>query len=95
MKQKSIGLSQRYVATLRKHPKQDLQAIPPRGTTLGPARTHERALATLELSNRKKRLIKRVEIFFTGAFIPIVQAHRATNAGCRFRPRVILFHQHS
>lgn len=45
--------------------------------TLELARIHERALVTLELSNGKNGLVKRAEIFFTEAIIPIVETHRA------------------
>jgi len=45
--------------------------------TLELARMHERALATLELSNSKNGIIKQAEIFFTEAIIPIVETHRA------------------
>ena len=45
--------------------------------TLELARMHERALATLELSNSKNGIIKRAEIFFAEAIIPIVETHRA------------------
>jgi signal transduction histidine kinase len=97
MKQKLIGLSQRYVAALRKYLKLGSCAIPPCGTALGLgreavalgletlelARIHERALATLELSNNKNGLMKRAKIFFTEAITPIEKSHRAalkTNA---------------
>jgi hypothetical protein len=65
MKQELIGLSQRYVTALRKHLKLGPRAILPCGAEL--ARIHERALATLELSNRKSGLIKRAEIFLPGS----------------------------
>ena len=89
MKQKLIGLSQRYVTALRKHLKQGpraslqpalglgRQAVALGLETLELARIHERALATLELSNSKNGLIKRAEIFFTEAITPIVETHRA------------------
>jgi len=45
--------------------------------TLGLARIHERAVATLNLSKNKNGLMKRAEIFFAEAIIPIVETHRA------------------
>jgi signal transduction histidine kinase len=89
MKQNVIGLSQRYVTALRKHlqpgPRASLQpalGLGRQAVTLGLetlelARIHERALATLGLSNNKKALIKRAEVFFTEAITPIVETHRA------------------
>jgi hypothetical protein len=75
MKQKIIGLSQRYVTALRKSLKQGpraslqpalrlgRQAVALGLETLELARIHERALATLELSHSKNGVIKRAEIF--------------------------------
>jgi signal transduction histidine kinase len=91
MKQKLIGLSQRYVAALRTHLRQGPRAIPPCGTalalgrqaaalnleTLDVAKIHEGALATLEASRGKDGFIKRAEIFFTEAITPIEETHRA------------------
>jgi signal transduction histidine kinase len=89
MKQKLILLSQRYVAALRKYLKQGpraslqpalglgLQASAFGLETLKLARIHERALVTLKLSKSKNGLLKRSEIFFTEAIIPIVETHRA------------------
>jgi hypothetical protein len=89
MKQKLNGLSQRYVTALRKHlkagPRASLQPALGLGRqavvlgleTLELARIHERALATLELSSSKNGILKRAEIFFTEAIIPIVETHRA------------------
>jgi signal transduction histidine kinase len=89
MKQKLIQLSQRYVAALRKYLKQGPRASlqPALGLgrqasafgleTLKLARIHERALVTLKLSKSKNGLLKRSEIFFTEAIIPIVETHRA------------------
>jgi signal transduction histidine kinase len=89
MKQKLIRLSQRYVAALQKHmksrPRASLQPALRLGRqavvlgleTLELARIHERALATLELSESKDGLAKRAEIFFTEAIAPIVETHRA------------------
>ena len=89
MKQKSTGLSRRYVTALRKHLKagsrpslQPALALGRRAVVLGLetldlARIHERAVATLELSSLKDGFLKRAEIFFTEAIIPIVETHRA------------------
>src|SRR5579863_1377999 len=89
MKQKLIGLSQRYVAGLRKHlqqgPRASLQpalmlgrqAVTLRLETLDLARIHEQAVTTLELSSSKNGFIKRAEIFFTEANTSIVETHRA------------------
>ena len=89
MKQKPNGLSQRYVTALRKHlqqgPRASLQPALGLGRravalgleTLELARIHERAVTTLELSKKKNGFIKRAEIFFTEAIIPIVETHRA------------------
>ena len=53
-----------------------------RAVALGPgslelARIHERALATLEVSNSKNGPIKRAEIFSAKAITPIVETHHA------------------
>ncbi|MGD0087741.1 MAG: histidine kinase [Verrucomicrobiota bacterium] len=89
MKQKLIGLSRRYVTALRKHvrrgPRASLQPALSLGRqavglgleTLELARIHERAVATLELSKHKNGFIKRADLFFTEAIIPIVETHRA------------------
>ena len=89
MKQKLTGLSQRYVTALRKHlkpgPRASLQPALRLGRqavalgleTLELARIHERALVTLELSNRKNGVIKRAEIFFHEVIAPIVETHHA------------------
>jgi signal transduction histidine kinase len=45
--------------------------------TLELARIHERALVTLEAASGKDGFVKRAEIFFTEALIPIVETHRA------------------
>ncbi len=93
MKQNLIGLSERYVAVLRKHLKQGPQASlqPALGLgreavalglgTLELARIHERALATLELSKIKNGFTKLAGIFFTEANIPIAETHRAARQG--------------
>jgi len=92
MKQKLTGLSQRYVAALRKYLRlgphaglQPAQGLGRRAVALGLetldlARIHEQALAILKLSTSQNGLIKRVkraEIFFTEAITPIVETHRA------------------
>jgi len=89
MKQKLIGLSQRYVTALRKHlkpgPRSNLQPALRLGRravalgleTLELARIHEQALLTLGLSHGRNGIIKRAEIFFTEAINPIVETHRA------------------
>jgi signal transduction histidine kinase len=89
MKQKLTSLSQRYTTALRKHlqegPRASLQpalrlgrrAVVLRLETLDLARIHEQAVTTLELSRSKNGFIKRAEIFFTEAIIPIIQTHRA------------------
>jgi signal transduction histidine kinase len=89
MKQKSTGLSRRYETALRKHLKAGSRASlqPALGLgrravvlgleTLELARMHERAVTTLELSSSKNGFLKRAEIFFTEAIIPIVETHRA------------------
>jgi signal transduction histidine kinase len=92
MKQKLLGLSQRYVAALQKFLRQGLGASlqPALGLghravalgleTLDLARMHEQALAILNLSHSKQGMIKRVkqaQIFFTEVITPIVETHRA------------------
>ena len=89
MKQKLIGLSQRYVTALRKHvrqgPRASLQpalALGRRAVVLGLetlelARIHEQAVATLELSRSKNGFLRWAEIFFAEALTPIVETHRA------------------
>ena len=89
MKQKLNGLSRRYVTALRKHlnqgPRASLQPALGLGRravvlgleTLELARIHERAVTTLEISSLKNGFLKRSDIFFTEAIIPIVDTHRA------------------
>jgi signal transduction histidine kinase len=89
MKQKLIGLSQRYVTALRKHLEAGSRASlqPALGLgrravvlgleTLELARIHERALINLEVSSSKNGFTKQAEIFFTEAITPIVETHRA------------------
>jgi signal transduction histidine kinase len=89
MKRKPTGLSQRYVATLRKNLKAGAcaslipalrlgrQAAALGMETLDLARMHEQALATLALPKDQRGLLKRAEIFFVEALAPIVATHRA------------------
>jgi signal transduction histidine kinase len=89
MKQKLLGLSQRYVTTLRKHleqgprpsllPALDLgrRAVVLGLETLDLARIHEQAVTALELSGRKDGFIERAKIFFTEAITPIEETHLA------------------
>jgi signal transduction histidine kinase len=88
MKQNLIRLSQRYVTALRKHLKSGTrvnlqpavglgrQAVALGLETLELARIHERALATLKLSNTKNGFTKLAEVFFTEANILIEETHR-------------------
>jgi signal transduction histidine kinase len=88
MKTKLSSLSERYTAALQIHLKQGpkgklrlalglgRQALALGLETLELARIHERALATMELSNSKNGMIKQAEIFFTEAIVPIVETHR-------------------
>ena len=89
MKKKLTGLSQQYVAALKKHLNQGPQASlqPALGLgrravalgleTLELSRIHEQSLATLELSNSKNGFTKLAGIFFTTANIPVEETHRA------------------
>jgi len=82
-------MSQQYVTALKKHLKQGPQASleSARGLgrqalaigleTLDVARIHGRALATLEASSSRDGIIKRAEIFFAEAIIPIEKTHHA------------------
>jgi signal transduction histidine kinase len=93
MKKKITGLSQQYLAALKKHLKQGPQASlqPALGLgrravalgleTLELARIHESALATLELSKIKNGFTKLARIFFTEANLPIEETHRAARQG--------------
>ena len=88
MKQKLARLSQRYLVALRKHVQPGArdglqpalrlgrQAVTLGLETLGLARIHERAVTKLELAASKNGFIKKAEIFFTEALVPIVQKHR-------------------
>jgi signal transduction histidine kinase len=89
MKQKLIGLSQRYVTALRKHlrqgPRASLQPALALGRqaaalnleTLDVVRIHEGALAALELSRSRDGVIERAENFFAETITPIEETHRA------------------
>jgi len=89
MKQKLLGLSQRYVTALRTHlrpgaraglqPAMRLgrQAVNFGLDTLELARIHELAVATLKLSSSGNGQNKRAELFFSEAMTPIVETHRA------------------
>jgi len=89
MKQKLIGLSQRYVTTLRRHLKEGAraklepalrlgrQAVVLGLETLELARIHEGALVTLGLPTGSKGEIQRTKNFFTAANTPIEKTHRA------------------
>ena len=93
MKQNLTGLSQRYATALRKHLKQGpraslqpalglgRQAVALGLETLELSRIHERAINTLEFSKSRNGFIKRAEIFFIEAIIPIVETHRAARQG--------------
>jgi len=89
MKQKLIGLSQRYVTALQKHLEQGPRAslLPAVGLgrravalgleTLDLARIHEQAVTALELASKKDGYIKRARIFFTEVITPIEETHLA------------------
>ena len=89
MKRKLSRLSRRYASALRKHlkagPSASLQPARRLGSqavslgleTLDVARIHEGALADLEVSSSRDGLIKRAEIFFAEAIMPIEKTHRA------------------
>lgn len=95
MRRKLIRLSRRYETALRKHLKQGPRASLQSARGLGRqavafglemadvTRIHEGALATLQLSNSKNGLSKRVERFLNEAMAPLAKTHRAplkTNA---------------
>ncbi|MEY2429717.1 MAG: hypothetical protein QOJ40_2602 [Verrucomicrobiota bacterium] len=95
MNQELTALSQRYAAALGKHLRQRPRASfsSARGLgrkavaigleTLDVARMHDRALAALETASSRDGIIKRAEIFFTEAIMPIENTHQAalkTNA---------------
>ena len=89
MKQRLIGLSERYLAALRTHlkpgPRPTLQPALKLGRqavalgleTLQLARIHEQSLVTLELPSGRNGRRKRAEKFFTEANAPIEETHRA------------------
>ena len=93
MGRKLNGLSQRYVATLRKHlkqgPRASLQSAHALGRrsmalgleTLDLARFHEQALITLVLPGyspgTRERMIRRAGTFFAEAITPIEKTHRS------------------
>jgi two-component system sensor histidine kinase DegS len=89
MKQKLIGLSQRYVTALRTHLRPGAraglhsairlgrQALALGLDTLELARIHEQAVARLKLSSSRNGQNKRAELFFSEAMTPIVETHRA------------------
>ncbi|HUZ05994.1 MAG TPA: histidine kinase [Candidatus Paceibacterota bacterium] len=93
MEKKSTGLSQQYLTALKKHLKQGRQASlqPALGLgrraaalgleTLDMARIHERAIGTLEAASGKDGIVKRAEIFFNEANLPIMETHRAARQG--------------
>jgi signal transduction histidine kinase len=86
---KAIDLPERYVTALRKHLKPESngnlhhavglgrQAVALGLETLELARIHELALVKLDLSDGKREVIQRAEIFFIEAITPIVETHRA------------------
>jgi hypothetical protein len=89
MKQKLIGLSQRYTTALRQHLEQGPRAgfvaalaLGRRAVALGLetldlARIHERAVAALELWSKRDGYIERARMFFTEAITPIEETHQA------------------
>ena len=89
MNKKLSKLSEHYTTALRTHLKQGPRASlrPALGLgrqalllgfeTLELARIHERALVKMDLSNDKRGLTRRAELFFTEALTPIVATHRA------------------
>lgn len=95
MKQKLLGLSQHYVAALRKHLKPGCgvakagkaaarlghKAVALGLETLELAQIHQHALIALEVPKSKPALLKRGEIFFAKANTPIEQTHRAARQG--------------
>ncbi len=88
MKQKLNGLSKRYVMALRTYLEPGARATLQPALRLGHqavafgletlqlARIHEQALITLQLSAGKTTQVKRAELFFTEAIVPIVQTYR-------------------
>jgi signal transduction histidine kinase len=90
MKQKLIGLSQRYVAALRKHLKFGTHASLEAALTLGRrsaalgfetielARIHERALLSFKPSGGDKKQIERAQGFLAQAIAPMSEGRRPT-----------------
>lgn len=88
MKQRLIGLSERYLAALRIHlkpgPRLTLQPALKLGhqavtlglETLELARIHEQSLVALGLPGHKRNQRKRAEKFFTEASAPMEETHR-------------------
>src|ERR1041385_2975999 len=88
MNRQQNRLSQRYAAALRRHLKKNprtnfesalrlgREAVVLGLETLDLTRSHDGAVATLKLSERRNGFIKRAEIFFTEAIMPIVERHR-------------------
>ena len=89
MNAKQTRWSRRYQTALQKHLKQGLgsslrpalglgrQAVALGLETLDVARIHEGALAILETSARRGKMLKRAKTFFAEALIPIESTHRA------------------
>ena len=89
MKQNLIRFSQRYLKALGNHLRPGRRVLPPGRIasglgidaaalgleTLGLARIHEQALATLKLSKTQNGLTKRAGIFFAEANLPIEEMH--------------------
>lgn len=97
MRQRLIRLSQRYVAALRIYLKPGRTkaganaaatslgrgAVALGVETLGLARMHRQALVTLGLARDKTGRLRRAEVFFTKANIPIEATHRAARKSKR------------
>jgi len=89
MKENLTRLSQRYTAALRTHLQRGQganlqpalrlgrQAVVLGLETLELAGMHEQALVALKLPGKTNTAVKRAEIFFTEAIVPIVETHRA------------------
>jgi signal transduction histidine kinase len=89
MKRKLFALSERYAKALRTHLRAGLsaslrpalklgrQAVTLGLETLELARMHERAFATIGPSRTRHQSLRKAEIFFTEALIPIVETHRS------------------
>jgi len=97
MKRKLTGLSRRYLAALQKYLAQESAGTPPalalrlgrQAADLGLgglelARIHGRALDVLDLSkgsDGKRRLVRRAEMFFDEAIVPLMDAQRSARQG--------------